>query len=58
MPAGRRNFERPLGMLLPFDIGEINIGSTMLLENILDIDMMRYDAIAGLQKIDSLRQDL
>jgi hypothetical protein len=41
MSTSGRNLQRPLGMFLPFDIGEINIGFAMLLENFSDIDFMR-----------------
>ena len=58
MTAGRRDFERALGLLLSFDLAEIDIVNVRIAERRGEIDRNRLQRAQSLEELERLAQAL
>jgi hypothetical protein len=55
---GGSHFQRPLDVLLPFDIVEVRIVARMLTEQVFEIHMCGCESLGSIEKLNHLRQVL
>ena len=56
MTAGGGDFERPLDVLLSFDVVEVRVVVRVLIEQIVEINMGGFDMQGAVEKLNDLRQ--
>ena len=56
MPAGRGDGDRPLGHLLPADVGVVDIVAAMLVEQLVNATGLRLNINLAVKEADRLRQ--